>query len=234
MNNKNISRIIWGVALVLVGIIFALNALGLTDISIFFKGWWTLFIIVPSVVGLLSQRGKFGSLIGLMIGVALLLSAQGILDFALVWKLFIPIIIILIGLKMIFKSTFNKNTNEKIKELKHNSTSTTKDTAAFSAHKIDYGGQIFEGVTLDAVFGSITCDLSNAVIEKDCVITASVVFAGIDIKTPDYVKVKIDSNAIFGGVTDKRIKTEYQKNQPDNAVTLYVEATCIFGGIDII
>ena len=204
MKNINISKIIWGLALVIVGAVFALNALGLTDISIFFDGWWTLFIIVPSIVGLFSKQGKIGSLIGLVIGVALLLSAQGILDFVTVWKLSIPIIIILIGLKMIFASTFNKRTSEKIKELKHKDTAPTKDAVAFSSRKIDYDGQIFEGAILDAVFGSITYDLSNAIIDKDCVITASAVFAGIDIKMPNYVKVKIDSNGLFGGVSDKR------------------------------
>ncbi|NLJ70195.1 MAG: cell wall-active antibiotics response protein [Clostridiaceae bacterium] len=244
MNNKNISRIIWGIALVVVGTIFALNALGLTEISIFFDGWWTLFIIVPSFAGLFSKRGKFGSLIGLIIGVVLLLSAQGILDFASVWKLLIPIIIILIGLKMIFTSTFNKNnkwTSEKIKELKNNRAAPVKDTAAFSTHNLDYNGQIFEGVVLDAVFGSITCDLRNAIIEKDCVISASAVFASIDIKTPDHVQVKIDSNALFGGVSDKRKKRAYNKDdesdktdRSDKTFTLYVEATCVFGGVNII
>ena len=234
MNNKNMNKIIWGIVLVTVGAIFALNALGLTEINIFFDGWWTLFIIIPSIVGLFSQRGRFGSFIGLIIGIVLLLSAQNILEFAFIWKLLIPIVIILIGLKMIFTSTFNKKISKKIKELKLNSTGSAKDTAAFSARKVDYDGQIFEGSILDAVFGSITCDISNAIIEKDCVITASAVFASIDIKIPDYVLVKIDSNVLFGGVSEKNKKTKYQENKSDNRLTLYIEASCIFGGVNII
>ena len=35
MKNVNISRILWGVALVAIGALFALNALGITDINIF-------------------------------------------------------------------------------------------------------------------------------------------------------------------------------------------------------
>ncbi|NLZ66045.1 MAG: cell wall-active antibiotics response protein [Clostridiaceae bacterium] len=230
MKNMNISRILWGLALVVIGAIFALNALGLTDINIFFNGWWSLFIIIPSAIGLFSGQGKFVSLIGLVIGVAFLLSAQGILDFALLWKLMIPIIIILIGLKMIFGSSFNRKTSKRIQELKTDGTATAKDSVVFSSHKIDFNGQVFEGAVLDAVFGSITCDLRNAFIEKDCVITASAVFAGIDIQVPDYIQVKVNSNALFGGVSDKRMK----KDQQDNAVTLYVDANCVFGGVDII
>ena len=65
-------------------------------------------------------------------------------------------------------------------------------------------------------------------------ITASAVFAGIDIKVPDNIRVKIDSNALFGGVSDKRKKTVRQETQPNNGLTLYIEANCVFGGVDII
>lgn len=230
MKNVNISRILWGVALVAIGAIFALNALGLTDINIFFRGWWTLFIIIPSAIGLFSRGGKFVSIIGLVIGVTLLLSCQGVLEFGMIWKLAIPVIIILIGLKMIFASPFNRQATRRINEIKSDGTTPARDSVVFSGHKIDFDGQIFEGAVLDAVFGSITCDLRRAIIEKDCVITASTVFAGIDIQVPDHVNVMINSNSLFGGVADKRIKKERQ----DNALTLYVDANCVFGGVDIV
>lgn len=44
---KKISRVLWGIAFIVVGGILALNAFGYTNIEIFFNGWWTLFIIVP-------------------------------------------------------------------------------------------------------------------------------------------------------------------------------------------
>ena len=40
---KDLSRILWGIVLVLLGIIWGLNATGVTNIDIFFDGWWTLF-----------------------------------------------------------------------------------------------------------------------------------------------------------------------------------------------
>ena len=45
---KKISKVLWGIVLISVGVIFALNAFGITDIEIFFDGWWTLFIIVQA------------------------------------------------------------------------------------------------------------------------------------------------------------------------------------------
>ncbi|HHX20059.1 MAG TPA: cell wall-active antibiotics response protein [Clostridiaceae bacterium] len=233
MNNKSVGRILWGVALVALGVIFAINALGIVDINIFFSGWWTLFIIVPSFIGLLSRRDKVGNLIGLLIGVALLLYAQGVLKFASVWQMLIPMILILIGLQLIFKSPFQRRTSQRIRELKYGDYAPVKDAAAFSAHKLNFDGQVFKGAVLDAVFGSIMCDLRNAIIEEDCVITASAVFAGIDIKVPDHVHVEIASETFFGGVSDKRSKTTFSGDQAVKPQTLYVEANCVFGGVDI-
>ncbi len=230
---RNTQKIILGIALVLVGIIFALNALGIFEIDIFFPGWWTLFIIIPSFVGLFGKHDRFGSLIGLAIGVALLLSAQNIIDLSLLWKLFVPIILILFGIKIIFNTSRNRQTSETINNLRNNGLSHGKDTVAFSSQNINYDGKVFEGAALDAVFGSISLDLRNAIFEQDSVITASAIFAGIDIIVPNYVQVKIESNSIFGAVSDKRNYSNYQNPQADSAITLYVEGTCLFGGVDI-
>lgn len=72
---KKVSSVILGLLLIVVGVIFALNALNIADIDIFFDGWWTLFIIVPCGVGLFTEREKTGNLIGIAIGVFLLLSS---------------------------------------------------------------------------------------------------------------------------------------------------------------
>ena len=52
---KKSSSIIWGIVLIIIGAVFALNSLDITDIDIFFDGWWTLFIIVPSAIGFFTE-----------------------------------------------------------------------------------------------------------------------------------------------------------------------------------
>ena len=61
---KNLKRIIFGIILVVAGTIFALNALEITDIDIFFEGWWTLFIIVPCFLNLVSGHDVAGNIAG--------------------------------------------------------------------------------------------------------------------------------------------------------------------------
>ena len=53
---KHFEKVLLGILLICLGVILGLNAFEITNIDIFFDGWWTLFIIVPSFLGLLSDR----------------------------------------------------------------------------------------------------------------------------------------------------------------------------------
>ena len=66
-----------------------------------------------------------------------------------------------------------------------------------------------------AVFGGVKCDLRNAIIEKDCAIQVSAIFGGIDIFVPAGINVRVNSNSIFGGVSNKTAAHQ-------NAPTLYI------------
>ena len=225
---KKLSKILWGIALIVVGGIFALNAFGLTDIELFFDGWWTLFIIVPCFIGLFSEREKTGNIIGLFIGVFLLLCCQNVLGFDMIWKLAVPAIIVIIGLKMIFSAVFGDKATKLLVESRQNGDNIKSGCATFSGQDLNFDGEVFSGAELTAVFGGVKCDLRNAVIEKDCAVTATSIFGGIEIFAPDNINIKINSNSVFGGVSDKNHRPTVQ-----GAVTVYINATCIFGGVEI-
>ncbi len=218
---KQVRSIIWGIAIIALGVIFGGNALGWFDINIFFDGWWTLFIIIPSLFGLVNNRGKTGSLIALVIGVLLLLSCQNIIDFDIIWKLIVPIIIVGIGLSMIFKNSFN---GEVVKD----DTCKEEVFATFSGQDIKVEDE-FKGTTLNAIFGGIKLDLRNAKIKKDVTINTTAVFGGIDLYVPEGVNVKVSSTSIFGGVDGKKLNSKAD----EKGHTIYINATCIFGGVDI-
>ena len=191
---KKISTVIWGIVLIAAGALFALNALNITNIDIFFDGWWTLFIIVPCAVGLFTEREKTGNIIGIAVGVFLLLCCQDILSFSMLWKLLLPAVIVIIGLKMVFTGFLGNRANEIIEKVKQNGGETKVGCATFSGCELNYDGEVFEGAELTAVFGGVDCNLKNAVIEKDCAIRVSAIFGGIDILVPDNVNVKVNSN----------------------------------------
>lgn len=228
---KKLSNILIGIALVALGCVFAYNAAFDPDINVFFDGWWTLFIIVPSVYGLIRGKEIKTNAIGLVIGVVLFLAARGIIDFDLVWKLLLPAALIFVGVSIIFKDRFKTKINAEIKAINEKNKETNRENrdhvAIFSGLDLNCGGAEFYGNNMTAVFGGIECDIRDAIINEDVVINASAIFGGVDIIIPSDVNVKINSTSIFGGTSKcKRPKIE-------NAPTVYINATSIFGGVDV-
>lgn len=225
---KKIGNVLWGIVLIIIGVIFGLNAIGVTNINIFFDGWWTLFIIIPSIIELIKGEDRTWCLIWLGIGIVLLLGAQDIISFALLGKLIFPTILVVIGASIIFKDTLNRKVKEKIKTLNSNKEKFEEYLAIFGEKNTNLSGQEFNGANLSAVFGSIELDMTEAVINKDKVINANSIFGGIEIKVPTGINVKVKSTPIFGGV-DNKVKVNYNENLP----TLYISGVAIFGGIEI-
>lgn len=225
---KKFKNILWGLVLIILGIIIGGNALGITNINLFFDGWWTLFIIIPCLIGLFKENEKTGNVIGLFIGVALLLACQDIIDFNLIGKLWFPVILVCIGISIIFRDTIGGKVGKEIKKINENKSNQNEYCATFSGQDIKFDGEKFTGADLTAVFGGIECDLRKAIIESDIVINTSSIFGGIDIFVPENVKVKVKSSSIFGGVSDKK-----KNNLNVETHTIYINATCLFGGVDI-
>ena len=223
---KKMGNVFWGILLVIAGVNLALNKLDILEINIFFDGWWTLFIIIPCAIGLLTEREKMGNLIGMLIGVCLLLCCRDILSFDMLWELLVPAIIVILGLKLVLSGLLGNKANEMLKKLRLEGKDLKSGTAVFSGCDLKYDGQVFEGAELNAVFGAVSCDLRNAVIQRDCAIQVSAIFGGIDILVPAGVNVRANTTSIFGGVSNK---TAAQPSAP----TIYISGTCMFGGVEI-
>lgn len=221
-------NIFWGLLLIVLGLIFGLNALGLTDIDIFFDGWWTLFIIIPCGVGLVRERDKTGNLIGLIIGAALLLACRGFLDFGMILKLFFPAILVIAGLSIIFKGALGDKSARLFIEEHKDETGAAEYCSTFSGQKLHFAGEHFNGAKLTAVFGSVDLDLTGAIVDRDVVVDATAIFGGIDIIVPLNYRVRICSNSIFGGVEEEHLHATQE-----GLITVYVNGKCMFGGVSI-
>ena len=203
---KKIENTVIGLILIIIGVIIGLNAFHITNIDLFFDGWWTLFIIVPCFFGLFKDQDKTGNIIGLIVGIYLLLYCQGLINFQFAWKLVVPVIFVLIGLKMIFKDTFNK------KKPRQNI----------------YDNQLYTGGNYDVTFNELILDLSKAYLNEETNITISTLFGGVDLYLPDDVNIQIQSSNFLGGVDLHK-----RENKIENTKVIYLNARCIFGGINI-
>ena len=148
------------------------------------------------------------------------------------WKLLLPAILIIIGISIIFKDIIGSNIKKEIKKINNNNKS--EYCATFSGRDINLNDEEFTGATINAIFGGINLDLRNAKIKENQVIIdklnvlSSTEIEGVDIYVPENIKVKVNSTSIFGGVSDKK-----QHSIDDKAKTIYINASCIFGGVEI-
>lgn len=230
MNGKERQRIIGnllGIFWIVLGTIIAGNVLDWWDVSIFFRGWWTFFIIIPSAVGVMKKGFQSGSGFGLVLGFLLLFMQRTHFSIGWIFKLFVPAMLIFFGVKILLKGRgFQKKTITHI-------TDDMMDDAVYSGifqnKEVQYPEDNFFGSGVNAIFGSADLDLRSAIIIDDVTVNAIALFGGVDIKLPQDVNVRVASTSILGG-TENRVKRQENPEWP----TVYIQATAIFGGIIII
>jgi predicted membrane protein len=235
MRNK-FSNAMWGMFFIAIGIVVAGNVLNLWDFNVFFDGWWTLFIIIPCFISMIQNGFGTGSTVGFIIGVLLFMHNRIEFNFQ-VWDLIVPVILIFIGIRIMFQSAFRKrpmhfnnninNGDSQTTGQSFTGTSKSEYSAVFSSNRIHVTDQ-FYGTNLNAVFGGVVLDLRDAIITGDVEINATAIFGGIDLYLPKGVKVKSNNVPIFGGVSNKA-----EQSMDPAAPTVYLNSTCMFGGIDI-
>lgn len=215
-------KIFLAITLIVLGIIVGLNSLEITSINIFFDGWWTLIIIIPSLIGVIDDKDT-GSLVMLLVGILLLLNARGIFVLNVLWKLIIPIILVFMGINVLRNDVFSKSAKkiENVnKKAVYNASFSTKNNVV----KEDV-----EALSVEAIFGENTIDLRNIEIKEDIYIKALAMFGEVKIITPKDQSIKLNANKFFGSVQNNN------KNIVDeNKKIININASAIFGEVDII
>ena len=230
---SNNSKIIGGVALLLLGVGLLLEVTHVIDFN--FEGWWTAFIIIPCMISFFNSKNKTMSLIGVGTGVLLLLATRGIIPWHEFWRYLICIVFILWGIMLIFSrscssvcSSANKKSIDELKHVEKDGRTIRQINASFGKQSYEFAGQRFEGAKVQTSFGFVGIDLRNADILDGAVIDVDCSFGGMEIRVGDDVLVKQSVDASFAGVECKD-----HLQHPDSAKTIYVTGRCSFGGIEI-
>ena len=213
--SKKISNYVWGIFIVFLGLILLFKTLGLITFDIFFSGWWTLFIIIPSLVDIVVNDHKMTSFNFLILGIVFLLSCQKIIESPVI--VFVCIMIIELGLKILF--------GKQIKNIKKNENAESY-IGIFGESNASNNSSNFQGCDLVSIFGTVKLDLSEIKLKKDVKIDAVNVFGSIYLTVPDDINVKINGVNIFGSSYPKKTKV-------DSKYTIYIENVSIFGDIRI-
>lgn len=221
---KKWTKLVFATILIILGIIFGLNSFGVTSINVFFDGWWTFIIIIPSLIGVIENRDT-GSLILLIVGILLFLNSRGIYVFNVLWKLILPIMLISLGLIILKNEVLDKNANKISKTEKNDKIL----SSAVFFNKNDVIKNEFKAANVEAIFGDNNLDLRNLKINENIYIKTLALFGEVKIYIPEGVNLKINQAAFFGSVENKN-----QNETDNNLPTVNITASAIFGEIRIV
>lgn len=232
---KKFASISMGVFIILIGLLFLGKAFGLVD-NILFKGWWTLFIILPSVYSIISIGIRWHNLFMLCLGSLLLLKTNGYIEDVDLGYLIISFILLSVGISFFTRSNGEQGSfyNKKYSQKNLKSDEYIDVVEVFSGCEKKYISNTFKGGSIITIFGGAEVDLSEVNIQETVVIKCIAIFGGIDIMIPDNYRVKEEVTNIFGGTDIHYAKNRKQAQvYTDDNKVIVINGISIFGGIDV-
>lgn len=233
MKAKIFFKVIFGLALVAAGALWLFDTLSPDTLNIDLQGWWALFVIIPCLYNLFTDRDKLGALLGVCLGVLLFLAARDdvqAVTWGNFWKLGLALIVIFLGIKLVFGRTFCPKGQGScdVQTIKREGKNIRSIEFNFGKQQMDFQGEHFEGADVKAAFGYLEMDLRGADIENGACIDIDAGFGGVLIKVPADLVVKTSVSCGFGALNDNR-----EFKPADGERILFVTGKIGFAGVEI-
>ena len=226
---KQALKIIIALALIAAGVLWILNITNVLTFEFSTKGWWTLFIIVPCLFGLINDKDKIGPCLGIGWGVLLLLAAREVISWNQMCQIGLALMIIGIGLRiLLFRSCNHQEGVCELETVSRDGKTIRFVDSSFGKQDLSFAGEKFEGADVKTSFGGLKLDLNGADIADGAFIDLNVGFAGVTIVVPEGISVRISVSSGFGGVQDNR-RNKVTTGTP----TLIITGKVGFGGVEI-
>lgn len=223
---SSFNQIFWGLAIVIVGVIFLIENLGLFGNINLWK-FLPILLVILGIYQLFVNQFKawIGPAILIILGGLLFLAATDVISWAVFGTLIWPSILILLGLSLIMRRGESMGSGYTEEER-----SQFNIFAGFSGQNRKVTNQQFRSGEITCMFGGVELDLRDAAIqEAPARIQSTVMFGGADIFVPSDWDVRLEMVALFGGSEDKRGKAPMPKETPD----LIISGTVMFGGLSL-
>jgi predicted membrane protein len=237
MNNRphpglNNSGIIGGTVIVLVGLAFLLDNLGIIAVTHLFR-FWPMILVVAGLAALSTQQGRVKGVVMIAIGALFELDALGIAHFR--WSSLWPIAIIAAGVMVMWTTLEARHVGGS-----SDPRTTLNEFALFGGIERRITTPDFKGGVVTAVFGGVEIDLRQAAIAEDTIeLTLNVMFGGCELRVPETWEIVGHGQGIFGGFVDS---TKTRNFQPDTLAgtlsgtprkTVILHGIAFFGGVEI-
>ena len=192
---------------------------------------WQALLIFLGLIFLSNKDNKGTGIVLIAVGSFFLLPK--FLDLPYYWRsLFWPTMLILLGLVVIFGSRRSSGGSYFGSKRKASGEEVLDDVDVFGGGDRIINSQNFQGGKITHIFGGSKYDMTNARLAPGQNHLEIVwIFGGSKLIIPESWDVKIEVTSIFGGFSDKRVRSMMVK---DNDRSLVISGTCIFGGGEIV
>ncbi len=218
------AKIIVGIIIIAMGVLFLLENLGYVSNVDF----WEFWPVIPIIIGLnmlgrpAEVRQPLGGIILVMVGTLFLLHNLAIIP----WDIgdFWPVFVILIGLFVLKNALFRGSPRAQ------GSSDYVSLSLVLGGGDFKFNTQNFKGGKVDAIMGGGTVDLRQAEIDGDeAVIDVFAFWGGVEIKVPEHWQVNVQGSPILGGIDNKTHHVAAGK--PVKKLT--IKGSPIMGGVEI-
>jgi predicted membrane protein len=218
---------IWGGVLLVIGVAFLLDNLGILPVDHLFR-FWPLILIAAGVSKLMRREHRVWGISICLIGALFLLDNLGFAHFR--WSQLWPLALIVGGVLLIWNSL----------EARRNVPTTTvgpntlNELAIFGGIERRVTTQSFEGGQATAIFGGIEIDLRLAGMAADsAILDVNTVFGGCEVRVPETWNIVTEGQGIFGGYSDSTRQTGVEDLTNPKKKTLLIRGAAVFGGVEI-
>ena len=257
-NSPNLTpKFIIGIFLVLMGVVLALDQLGLMQGYRLMRFWPAALVIIGLVM---LQRGERHSalraLVLIVVGGWLLLNTLGLVSLD-IWEFFVPLLLVFFGARIMMHNQSSRsgappdqpgagspaglNPTGQAPSGFDSATSGAAPSGSsepvhaslfslLSSSKRRWGKSIFRGAETTAFMGGCELDLRDALLGPGelAVVDVFVIMGGVNIFVPPHWTVSQEVVPLMGGVHDKT------RSVPSNpAQHLLVRGTVVMGGVEI-
>ncbi len=228
-------QLVFGLFVVILGVVFTLNNLGVIDSEDYVK-YWPAFLILYGVIKLIQCRvlsARIWAIAWIVIGGTMLLNTLHLAHIS-IWDYW-PLILVFVGLGMMSGSVSrhrrfaSRNASIAGDTNITDTDSTISGVAIMGGYKRTNNSQDFRGGELTAVMGGIDLDLRNASIQQgEAIIDLFAFWGGVKIRIPSEWTVSLEAMPILGGFEDKTIPPKGEVTQ-----RLVIRGYAIMGGGEI-